>query len=126
MSDRLRKIFYILSAGGTLFGALAVTRAYMSGDKYMGTEEMYGKTVIITGANRGIGKETARDLAKRGARVILACKDMKMCAETRNEIVKDTFNKNVECMECNLASLESIKNFADNINKSNFLQSNYN
>ena len=41
---------------------------------------MDGKTVIITGGNTGIGKETAVDLAERGARVILACRD-----ETRAE-----------------------------------------
>lgn len=32
----------------------------------MGTEKLEGKTVIITGANRGIGKEVARDFSKRG------------------------------------------------------------
>jgi hypothetical protein len=38
--------------------------------------------------------------------------------ETKEQISKETFNKNVECMECDLASLESIKKFTDSINKS--------
>lgn len=37
--------------------------------------------MIITGANTGIGKETARDLAKRKAIVYMACRDMKRCEE---------------------------------------------
>lgn len=44
---------------------------------------MEGKTVLITGANGGIGRETAKDLAKRGARVILACRNLNAANEVK-------------------------------------------
>lgn len=42
-----------------------------------------GKTVIVTGANSGIGKETAKYMAKNGARVIMACRSMDSAKKAR-------------------------------------------
>lgn len=45
------------------------------------------KTTIITGANTGIGKETARELAKRRAKVIMACRDMSRCEQVKKYFI---------------------------------------
>lgn len=45
-----------------------------------------GKTVIITGANTGIGKETALELAFRGARIILACRNIKKAKKAKGNL----------------------------------------
>lgn len=46
---------------------------------------MFDKTVIITGANTGIGKETAKLLACRGAHIILACRDLQKAFQAKGE-----------------------------------------
>ncbi|XP_045483806.1 retinol dehydrogenase 13-like isoform X2 [Harmonia axyridis] len=75
------------------------------------------KVVIITGSNTGIGKETARDLAGRKAKVYMACRDMKKCEAAREEIVLETGNKYVYCRKCDLASMESIRKFVKQFKK---------
>lgn len=78
---------------------------------------MDGKTVIVTGGNGGIGKETARELAKRGARVILACRNIETGNIAKEEIVKDSKNDNVIVKKLDLSSFASIREFAADINR---------
>lgn len=78
---------------------------------------MTGKTVIITGANAGIGFETALELARRDAHVILACRDQKRGQEAVDKIKNETKNNNVELELVDLSNLKSIKEFSENILK---------
>ncbi|CAK6967517.1 retinol dehydrogenase 12%2C like [Scomber scombrus] len=80
-------------------------------------QRLEDQTVVITGANTGIGKETAIDLAKRGARVIIACRDMEKAQEAVKEVITNSGNENVVCMKLDLSDIKSIREFAEAINK---------
>jgi len=79
--------------------------------------DVKNKNVIVTGANTGIGKETARVFAKNGANVFIGCRDMVAGEKAVNEIVSTTGNKNVELIKLDLSSLESVAKFAEEFNK---------
>ncbi|XP_030299384.1 dehydrogenase/reductase SDR family member 13-like [Sparus aurata] len=80
--------------------------------------KLHGKTAIVTGANTGIGKTTALDLARRGARVIMACRDRRRAEAAIQDIVQETGNNQVIFMQLDLASLKSVRSFAENFLRS--------
>lgn len=67
---------------------------------------------IVTGSNCGIGKFTALELAKRGAKVYLACRSEAKATEAANEIKLLSGNKNVSFLELDLGSLTSVREFS--------------
>ncbi|XP_059474182.1 retinol dehydrogenase 13-like [Neocloeon triangulifer] len=81
------------------------------GGRCVSKKRLDGKVAIVTGSNTGIGKETARDLARRGAKVILACRDLQRANAARDDIIKTTGNKKVEVILLDLGSLDSVRNF---------------
>ncbi|MCG3221343.1 MAG: SDR family oxidoreductase [Candidatus Heimdallarchaeota archaeon] len=72
-----------------------------------------GKTCLITGANTGIGKETARQIADLGAKVVMVCRNQEKGKKARQEIIQTTKNENVELLLCDLASLSDVKRFSE-------------
>jgi NAD(P)-dependent dehydrogenase (short-subunit alcohol dehydrogenase family) len=74
--------------------------------------EMSGKVCIVTGANAGIGKETALGLAKLGATIVMLCRDRERGETAQSEIKQRSGNDRVELMLCDLGSQKSIRAFA--------------
>ena len=75
------------------------------------------KLAIITGADGCMGSEIAMAVAKEGYRVIMACKNIERAQEKRLWITSESGNDDVEIMPINLASLKTVKAFADEIMK---------
>lgn len=70
-----------------------------------------GKTCLVTGANSGLGKAAAVELARRGGNMILACRPGH--TETRDEIKRLSDSETVEVMEVDFADLASVHRFCD-------------
>ena len=68
----------------------------------------------LTGANTGIGKEVARDLSKRGAKVLLLCRNRTKAERVANEIQAET-KQEVKALTLDLSSLQSVKDCAEKI-----------
>lgn len=79
------------------------------------SKKLYGKTVIVTGGTTGIGLRMAIDFASRGAKVIIACPFEKEGTNAKRIIIRETENRNIVYKCLDLASLKSIRNFAEYI-----------
>src|ERR1700733_8139593 len=71
-----------------------------------------GRTVVITGANTGVGFETARILARRGAEVVLACRDPQRAAQASPPIPSEAPGAPLDTLTVDLASLASVRSAA--------------
>ncbi|XP_020603406.1 retinol dehydrogenase 12-like isoform X2 [Orbicella faveolata] len=93
------------------------TKIYFEGPSCPSSAKLTGKTVVITGGNTGIGKETARIVAWRKARVIIGCRNITKGLQAAAEIIENTGNRNVEVKKLDLSSFKSVRKFAEEINE---------
>jgi NAD(P)-dependent dehydrogenase (short-subunit alcohol dehydrogenase family) len=71
--------------------------------------DLDGRTFLVTGANTGIGKETVRGLASRGARVLMACRSAENGHRVIQEIATQTGNHDLELLSLDLGDLASVR-----------------
>src|SRR5262249_38205835 len=103
--------------------AVARTQAYRPGTCYLSVDQNMNvsqisdaeRTAVVTGANTGIGYETARTLAEGGATVILACRNAERAEQAAARIRAGEARRSVKVVEVDLASLASVRAAADEI-----------
>ena len=78
-----------------------------------------GRTVIVTGANSGLGAVTARELARSGAQIIMAVRNA-----NKGEAAAQQMTGNVEVRQLDLQDLSSVRRFADGVDKADILINN--
>jgi NAD(P)-dependent dehydrogenase (short-subunit alcohol dehydrogenase family) len=74
--------------------------------------DLVGIDAIVTGANSGLGFETTRGLAAKGARVVMACRSLERGAAAAAAINREFSDASLEVMQLDLANLSSVCDFA--------------
>ncbi|MGW2827858.1 oxidoreductase [Streptomyces sp. NPDC001286] len=78
-----------------------------------GVSDWAGRIAVVTGANSGIGYVTARELARKGARVVLACRSEVRGNAAVDRILAEVPDAVAECKRLDLGDLRSVRDFAD-------------
>lgn len=75
--------------------------------------KMHSKTVLITGATDGIGKQAAKELASMGAKVVIVGRNEEKCIQSIEEVSNFSGNSNVNYLLADLSSMGEVKNLAE-------------
>src|SRR5208283_3549206 len=76
-------------------------------------DDQSGRVAVVTGANSGLGLVTARELARRRASVVLACRNTDKGAAAQAQIEREVPDARLELSALDLGSLESVREFAE-------------
>jgi NAD(P)-dependent dehydrogenase (short-subunit alcohol dehydrogenase family) len=75
--------------------------------------DLAGRVFVVTGGNSGLGLETARELARRGGHVVIACRDTGRGKAAVDDVQKSAPGASLETMALDLADLSSVRAFAE-------------
>jgi hypothetical protein len=74
--------------------------------------DLSGRTVVVTGANSGLGLAGTKEFARAGARVVMACRDLDRAERARREVARAVVDPDLDIRELDLADLASVRAFA--------------
>src|SRR5262245_55402576 len=75
--------------------------------------DLSGRVFVVTGGNSGLGLETARELSRKGAHVVIACRDAAKGAAAVEDVKASVPTASVEALALDLADLASVRRFAE-------------
>jgi len=106
---------YLALGGATTLGVggLILIRSLVSRKwgYYSSNKKLNGQVIILTGGNVGLGAEVAKDLAARGATLVLACRSWERTRLMLDDLRKASNNNDVHFIKLDLADLQSINEF---------------
>ncbi|CAE7255145.1 Dhrs13 [Symbiodinium microadriaticum] len=109
----------LLGLGGGVLGLAALKRFAIDGPPEFDPvpASLKGKTVVITGGNTGLGKESALRLAKAGATVVLTARSEEKGRKALADVKAASGNEDVHFLQLDLADLENVKSFKQRFTK---------
>lgn len=101
----------------SMTGILDIFRKQKLSERFTDQDRIEGKTCLVTGANTGLGFAIAVDLAKRGAKVIMACRSQ--IPEAGKKVKKLSRSDNVVMKYLDLSKIDTIHHFVEDLKKEN-------
>lgn len=101
---------------GLAVAGIYLLRQWSQGKRCKYLTRLDGKIVIITGGNSGIGKATALEMSRRGAKVIIGSRNLQKSRQVADEIHKET-GKEVLVFELDLANFASVRTFVGQVSE---------
>jgi len=97
-------------------GYLSAAKSFVSGDLEV---DCSGKEYMITGSNSGIGKQAALEIAKRGGKIHMVCRNPKAAAEAKDELVEGSGNSDIQVHILDMSDPRAVHTFASKFKAEN-------